>query len=379
MKLRYKIVNGVLLLLVFAMTALAVVIGYTADCEPAPVIAAGTERMNAVVYRCYGGPEVLEYGEVAKPTPSDDEVLVRVKAAAVNPLDWHYMRGSPYFMRLAAGLGAPDDTRFGVDFSGIVESVGKDVTSFKPGDAVFGGRSGAFAEYLVIPEDRGLVPKPESVTHEQAAAVPIAGLTALQALRDYGKLESGQKVLINGASGGVGTFAVQIAKAMGAEVTGVCSTRNVEMVRSIGADHVIDYKQESYIEADKKYDLIVDMVSNHGVLANTKVLQPDGILVMVGGPTGDWFRSLAGPIKALLLSPFVDQQVGMMLAQLRQEDLAHVAELMQAGNVTAVIDRRYGLSEVADAIRYSEEGRARGKIIVDMRSGAGGSASPDDQ
>jgi NADPH:quinone reductase-like Zn-dependent oxidoreductase len=255
----------------------------------------------------------------------------------------------------------------GVDFAGTIEAVGKNVKRFKPGDEVFGGRSGAFAEYVAVPEDRALVLKPANMTFEQAASVPIAAITALQALRDKGKIESGQKVLINGASGGVGTFAVQIAKSFGAEVTGVCSTRNLEMVRSIGADHVIDYKKEDYTESGKQYDLIIDMVGNHGLLANRKALEPDGILVLVGGAKGNWLAPLMGPIKALVLSPFVDQELGMILAQLRKDDLAILGKLMQAGKVTPVIDRRYRLSEVPAAIRYSEKGHARGKIIIDLK------------
>lgn len=367
MKLRYKIASGFLVLLTIGITSLMIAIGYSADCEPARALEPNVDSMKAVVYRCYGSPEVLEYRDVEKPIPSADEVLVRVEAAAVNPLDWHYMRGSPYFMRLVSGLGAPTDTRLGVDFSGVVEAVGEQVTRFKPGDEVFGGKTGAFAEYLTVHEDRGLALKPASVTFEQAAAVPIAALTALQALRDSGELQPGEKVLINGASGGVGTFAVQIAKSFGADVTGVCSTRNVDLVRSLGADRVIDYKQEDYTELDERYDLIVDMVGNHGLLANRSVLRPDGRLVLVGGPTGNWFKSLAGPLKALLLSPFVDQQVRMMLAELSHQDLVFVADLMQSGEVSSVIDRRFALSEVADAIRYSEEGRARGKIIISVR------------
>ncbi len=367
MKLRYKIVNGILLLLAVAIVSLALVLSHTADCEPAPAIATGTETTKAIVYRCYGSPDVLEYADVEKPTPRDDEVLVKIQAASVNPLDWHYMRGSPYFMRLSSGLGAPSDTRLGVDFAGTVESVGSKVTRFKPGDEVFGGRTGAFAEYVTVPEDRALVLKPAEVTFEQAASSPIAGVTALQALRDQGKLQPGQKVLVNGASGGVGTFAVQIAKSFGAEVTGVCSTRNVDMVLSIGADHVIDYKKENYTDSGQRYDLIIDMVGNHSLLANRKVLEPDGRLVMVGGAKGDWIAPLKGPIKALLLSPFVEQELVMILAQLTREDLTILGDLMQAGTVSPVIDRRYRLREVPDAIRYSEEGRARGKIIIDLR------------
>ncbi len=367
MKLRYKVAGGILIFMAVAISSLALVLSHNSACGPAPAVADETELMKAIVYRCYGSPDVLEFADVEKPTPADDEVLVKVVAASVNPLDWHRMRGSPYIMRLGSGLGAPNRTSMGVDFAGTIEAVGKNVKRFKPGDEVFGGRSGAFAEYVAVPEDRALVLKPANMTFEQAASVPIAAITALQALRDKGKIESGQKVLINGASGGVGTFAVQIAKSFGAEVTGVCSTRNLEMVRSIGADHVIDYKKEDYTESGKRYDLIIDMVGNHGLLANRKALEPDGILVMVGGAKGNWLAPLMGPIKALLLSPFVDQELGMILAQLRKDDLAILAKLMQAGKVTPVIDRRYRLSEVPAAIRYSEKGHARGKIIIYLK------------
>lgn len=366
MKLRYKISGGILIALALATASLALVLGHTTACGPAPVLSDAAERMKAIVYRCYGSPDILEFTDVEKPTPMDDQILVKVKVASVNPLDWHYMRGLPYIMRLSSGLGAPTDTRLGVDFAGTIEAVGKDVTRFEPGDDVFGGRTGAFAEYIIVPEDRALALKPGNMTFAQAASVPIAGITALQALRDHGKIQPGQKVLINGASGGVGTFAVQIAKSYGAEVTGVCSTRNMDMVRSIGADHVIDYKKENYTESGRRYDLIIDMVGNHPLLANTNVLTPEGTLVMVGGPKGDWLKPLMGPIKALLLSPFVDQEIGIILAQLGPDDMGILGELMQAGKVTPVIDRRYGLSEVPDAIRYSESGRARGKIIIEL-------------
>ena len=358
--------GGILIFLAIAMSALALVVSHTSSCEPAPSLSNETETMKAIIYRCYGSPDVLEFADVEKPRPADNDVLVKVVAAAVNPLDWHYMRGSPYIMRLGAGIGAPKDSRLGVDFAGTVEAVGKTVTRFKPGDEVFGGRTGAFAEYVIVPEDRALALKPSSVTFEQAASVPIAAITALQALRDKGKLESGQKVLINGASGGVGTFAVQIAKTFGAEVTGVCSTRNVEMVRSLGADHVIDYKLEDYTQSGQHYDLIIDMVGNHSLLANRKVLNSNGILVMVGGAKGNWIAPLKNPVKALMLSPFVDQELVLILARLRQDDLTIIGDLMQAGKVTPVIDRRYRLSEVPEAIRYSEEGHARGKIIIDV-------------
>ncbi len=366
MKLRYKITGGILIFLAVAMSALALALSYTSACETAPTVADDTETMKAIVYRCYGSPDVLEFADVEKPAPADNEVLVKVQAASVNPLDWHYMRGSPYIMRLGSGIGTPKDSRLGVDFAGTVEAVGENVTRFKPGDEVFGGRNGAFAEYVIVPEDRALALKPANVTFEQAASVPIAGLTALQALRDKGRLEPGQKVLINGASGGVGTFAVQIAKSLGAEVTGVCSTRNVEMVRSIGADHVIDYKKEDYTQSERKYDLIIDMVGNHSLTANRKALTPNGILVMVGGAKGNWMAPLMNPLKALFLSPFVDQELVLILARLHQDDLIIIGDLMQAGKVTPVIDRRYRLSEVPAAIRYSEEGHARGKIVIDL-------------
>jgi NADPH:quinone reductase-like Zn-dependent oxidoreductase len=252
----------------------------------------------------------------------------------------------------------------GVDFAGTVESVGANVTNFKPGDAVFGGRSGAFAEYVTVGADRAIVHKPGNLSFEQAAAVGIAGVTALQALRDKGKLQSGQHVLINGASGGVGTFAVQIAKSFGAEVTAVCSTRNVELVRSIGADHVFDYKKENYTESGEQYDLIIDNVGNHGLLANRGVLTPDGTLVMIGGAKGNWIAPLMGPIKALLLSPFVGQELALILSEFNQADLNILATLMQDGELNPVIDRRYPLNEVPAAIAYSEEGHARGKIII---------------
>ncbi len=367
MKLRYKIANGFLIFLGGGMLYLGIVLSHNSSCESAPAIADGSETMKAVVRRCYGSPDVLEYGDIEKPTPAADEVLVKVAAASVNPLDWHFMRGTPYLLRLMSGTGAPDAPGLGVDFAGTVEVVGSNVTRFKPGDEVFGGGDGAFAEYLTIREDGALVMKPADVTFEQAASAPIAAVTALQALRDLGKLESGQSVLINGASGGVGTFAVQIAKSFGAEVTGVCSTRNVEMVLSIGADHVFDYKKEDYTESGKQYDLIVDMVGNHSLSANRRALKPDGIFVIVGGGKGNWLGPMMTPIKALMLSPFVDQEFVMILAEMRQDDLTILGDLMQAGTVTPVIDSRYALSELKAAIEHSEEGHTRGKIIIDVQ------------
>ena len=364
MKWIRRIIGGLVALLVLGITALALVLSHTSECPPAQAVSGEAELMTAVIYRCYGSADNLEVTEVEKPVPADNEVLVKVRAASVNPLDWHYMHGSPYFMRLGSGLGKPDDTRMGVDFSGTVEAVGKAVTQFKPGDEVFGGRTGAFAEYVIIPEDRGVVHKPVDVSFEQAAALPIAALTALQALRDKGELKAGQKVLINGASGGVGTYAVQIAKAMGAEVHGVCSTRNIELVRSLGADRVFDYRNEDYTESDQTYDLIVDMVGNHSLLKNRHVLTAEGTLVIVGGPKGNWIAPLMRPISAMILSPFVDQQFKLLLAKFNKADLNQLAEYVQSGEVRSVIDQRFTLGEVPDAIRYSEAGRARGKIVI---------------
>jgi NADPH:quinone reductase-like Zn-dependent oxidoreductase len=320
--------------------------------------------MKAIVYCDYGSPDVLKFENIEKPTPGDDQVLVRVRAASANPLDWHYMRGTPYVMRMEAGLRKPKVTRLGVDFAGTVEAVGKDVKRFRAGDDVFGGRTGAFAEYVSVREERAVVLKPANLTFEQAASVPIAAITALQGLRDKGKIQPGQKVLINGASGGVGTFAVQIAKSFGAEVTGVCSTRNVEMVRSIGADQVIDYTKEDFTKSAQRYDLILDMVGNRSLLECRRVLNPKGKYVMVGGPSGRWIDPMPRALNAFVLSLFVSQDMGMFLAELNKEDLTILGDLMQAGKVKPVIDRRYRLSEVPEAIRYLEKGHARGKVVI---------------
>lgn len=367
MKTRYKFGIGILLFLTVSIFSLALAIGYTADCAPAPGLSGEVEQVKAVTYHCYGPPEVLEYTSIEKPVPAADEVLVKVHAASVNPLDWHYMRGSPYLMRLMSGIGAPDDPTMGVDFAGTIEAVGDKVTRYQPGDRVFGGRGGAFGEYLTIAETRGMTRIPANVDFEQAAAVPIAAITALQALRDKGQLKAGQKVLVNGASGGVGTYAVQIAKAYGAEVHGVCSTRNVELVRSIGADRVFDYKKENYTDSGQRYDLIIDNVSNHSPLANTRVLKPEGVLVTVGGDTGDWVGPLLTPVLAMLTAPFVDQQLEGILAVMNHADMVVLAELMETGKMTSVIDRRYSLEDVPAAIAYSESGRARGKIIINVQ------------
>ncbi len=364
MKRRYKIINGFLAVLSAAVLALAFTISFTSDCEPLPSVAAGTATMKAVVSRCYGGPDALEYVDVAKPKPGPKDVIVKVKAAGANPLDYHYMRGLPYPMRLSSGIGSPSDQRMGVDFAGVVVETGNEVTKFAVGDAVFGGRSGAFAEYVVIPEDRAIAVKPDNVSFEAAAAVPIAAVTALQALRDSGRLKSGEKVLINGASGGVGTYAVQIAKSLGAEVHGVCSTRNVDMVRALGADHVFDYKTENYTESDNEYDVIIDMVGNHSLTANRRVLKPKGRMVLVGGPKGNWIAPILPPLKAAILSQFIDQEIGMMLAALSGDDLEYLAGLMADGRLTSRLDTQYPLSDTAEALRYLETKRARGKVII---------------
>jgi NADPH:quinone reductase-like Zn-dependent oxidoreductase len=365
MKVFKRIVAGVLLLLVVAAAALAVVISYETPCAAGEPMRGDATRMKAIVARCYGPPQVLEVEETAKPVPADDELLIKVHAAALNPVDWHFMRGEPYFMRLSAGLGAPQDTGVGVDFAGTVEEVGKNVTRFKPGDEVFGGRGGSLAEYIVIREDKAVVLKPANVTFEQAGSVGVAAITALQGLRDKGRLKPGQKVLINGASGGVGTFAVQIAKSLGAEVTGVCSTRNVDLVRSLGADHVVDYTQADFTESTQQYDVIFDNVSTQSVSRMRKVMKPNGILVIVGGTSKDpWIGPLGGAIKAAFVAPFVDQQLGMFVSNLNQADLQLLSDLMRDGKVTPVIDKRYTFDQTREAMAYLEAGRARAKVVV---------------
>jgi NADPH:quinone reductase-like Zn-dependent oxidoreductase len=365
MKLRYKILGALVILLAVGVLSLTLAMSHTSPCGAATSPPAGAALMKGIVRRCYGSPSVLRYEDIARPTAADNEVLVKVNAASVNPLDWHYLEGTPYMVRIDSGFGKPDNPRLGVDFAGIVEAVGRSVTHFKPGDEVFGGKFGAFAEYVTVREAGALALKPGNVTFEQAAAAPIAALTALQALRDSGHIRPGQKVLINGASGGVGTFAVQIAKSFGAEVTGVCSTRNVDLVRSIGADHVIDYTREDFTQGAQHYDLIVDNVGTHSLLEYRRVLNPKGIYVGIGSTTpGNWFGWLEDPIEGLLLSPFVSQKFAPMLADLNKDDLVTLGALMQSGKVTAVIDRRYKLSEAPEALRYLEAGHARGKVIL---------------
>lgn len=318
--------------------------------------------MKAVVCTTYGSPRVEE---IEKPAPNDDEVLVRVRASSVNPADWHTMTGTPYIARLTFGLRRPKEERLGTDFAGTVEAVGKDVTQFRPGDDVFGGRSGAFAEYVCVREDRAVVPKPANVTFEQVAAVPIAAITALQGLRDKGRIRPGHRVLINGASGGVGTFAVQIAKDFGAEVTAVCSTRNVETARSLGADHVVDYTQEDFTRSDRRYDLILDIAGNRPWSKTKRVLEPGATLVMVGGPkTNRMLGPLGRVLRMSLASLRGSRRAVFFIAKLNKADMVALQELLEAGKVTSVIDRRYELDEIADAFRYVAEGHAQGKIVL---------------
>jgi NADPH:quinone reductase-like Zn-dependent oxidoreductase len=319
--------------------------------------------VKAIVYRRYGSPDVLGCEEIDKPTPGDDEVLIKVRAASVNPFDRHIMRGRPFLLRMAFGLRKPR-MRPGRDVAGQVEAVGRKVTQFKPGDEVFGACREALAEYACTRES-ALVTKPSNMTFEQAASVPVAGLTALQGLRDKGEIRPGQKVLINGAGGGVGTFAVQIAKSFGADVTGVCSTGKVDMVRSIGADRVIDYTQEDFTQGTQRYDLIFDLAKTHSLPAYRRVLNPNGTCVVAGGPPK--VRAiLTTTFEVLVLSRFVSQNFVMFVAKLSKEDLTILRELMEAGKVTPVIDRRYRLREAAEAIRYLEEGHARGKIVINL-------------
>ena len=323
--------------------------------------------MKAIVYHKYGSPDVLELKDVEKPTPKDDEVLVKVHAASLNAADWHLLRGKPFLVRLMGfGLLKPKNKILGADMAGRVEAVGRNVKQFQPGDEVFGEISecgfGAFAEYVCAPEN-ALALKPGSMAFDEAAAVPLAALTALRGLRDKGQIQPGQKVLINGASGGVGTFAVQIAKSFGAEVTAVCSTRNLDKARSIGADQVIDYTQDDFTKSGQRYDLILAANGYHSIWDYKRALSPKGIYVMVGGSMAQMYQAMfLGP----LISKTGSKKMGFLLQKSNQEDLVFMRELLEAGKVVSVIDRRYPLSEVPEAIRYLEEGHARGKVVITM-------------
>ena len=323
-----------------------------------------SSNMKAAIYTQYGSPDVIQFKEVEKPTPKDDEVLIKVDAASVNAGDWHYLRGTPWLFRLACGLLKPKNSFLGADVAGRVEAVGKNVTQFQPGDEVFGDLSacgrGAFAEYVCASET-ALVLKPANISFEEAAAVPVAAVTALQALQSREQIQPGQKVLINGASGGVGTFAVQIAKAFGAEVTAVCSTRNVGRMLSINADHVIDYSKEDFTQNGQQYDFILAANGYRPFSDYKRALNPGGTYVMTGGATAQMFEAmLLGP----LVSVTENKKMGNVMAKPDKENLAFMKELLEAGKVKPVIDRCYPLSEVAEAIRYLEAGHAQGKVVI---------------
>ena len=351
---------------IFASLVLVTFIAYWISSNDCNHRRAPSHPMNAITHCEYGGPEVLKLEQVEKPILNDNQVLVRVRAASVNPLDLT-IKG-PLLLRPLFGLRKPKETRLGVDYAGVVEAVGKNVTNFSGDDEVFGGKTGAFAEYICVLADRAVVLKPANITFEQAAAVPVAAITALQGLRDKGRIRAGQKVLINGASGGVGTFAVQIAKSFGTEVTGVCSTRNVDLVRSIGADHVIDYTKEDFTKGNQRYDLIYDLVGNHSFSERRRILNPNGICVMAGLGGAGWHEGFAsrllGELNGYLRSRFTRQKFIAYIAQFNKADMSILADLMQSGKVTPVIDRTFKFSETADALRYLETGHARGKVVV---------------
>jgi NADPH:quinone reductase-like Zn-dependent oxidoreductase len=359
-----RIFSCLVLLAVLGLASLGVALSHNSPCRSASS-GALRQPMKAAVYRCYGSADVVRIEGIERPIPSDHGVLVRVHATSINPLDWHFMHGEPYLMRADIGWGAPADPSMGTDFAGTVEVVGKLVTRFKPGDAVFGTGHAAFAQYLRTPENAVVALKPANLSFEQAAAAPVAGITALQALRDHGQLRAGQKVLINGAGGGVGTFAVQIAKAMGAEVTAVTNPGSLELVRSLGADHVIDYTRQDFTLGATHYDLILDMSGNHPLGAYRGVMTSTGIYVLAGDTSkGRWTGPLAGFGKAFIVSKFVNQKLVPFMAETNPTDLAILADMLQTGKVKAVIDRQYRFNQIAAAIRYQESGHALGKVVV---------------
>ena len=369
MKLKLKrILKWTVSLILLASVAWGFIAYWTSTNDCDRYAAAPSDPMKAIVY-CEYGVANLKLQDIEKPTPADDQVLVRVRAVAVNPLDGHGIRGMLLARVFGGGLRKPKESRVGVDYSGIVEAVGKNVAQYKVGDEVFGGRNGAMAQYVSARADRGIALKPVNISFEQAGSVAVAATTALQGLRDKGHIQAGQKVLINGASGGVGTFAVQIAKSFGAEVTGVCSTRNVDLVRSIGADHVIDYTKEDFTKSGQHYDVIFDNVQNRTFSERRRVLTPNGVCVLVGiGGAGwheDTWTHLIRSFTTPLMSKFTSQKFRFFIARLNHDDLALLADLMQSGKVTPVIDRTYkSLSEVPDAVRYLDQGHARGKVVI---------------
>jgi len=365
MKLKRLIKRGLILILLTLLVWPFV--AYWASTNNCNRTAATPSNSMKAIVNCEYGAENLQLRDLEKPSPNDNEALVRVRAASINPVDGHLLRGA-LLMRPITGLRKPKNTRFGGDFAGVVEAVGKNVTDFKRGDEVFGAKRGAVADYICVPADRAAVLKPANVTFEQAGSVAIAALTALQGLRDKGHIQAGQKVLINGASGGVGTFAVQIAKSYGADVTGVCSTRNVDLVKSIGADRVIDYTKEDFTKTDQRYDMIYDLVGNHSFSERRNILKPNGICVLagVGGAglhPGMWGRVL-GNFATVFKSKFTSQKFVTYIAKLTKDDLNVLRDLMLSGKVAPVIDRTYKMSETQAALRYLEEGHARGKVVI---------------
>lgn len=321
--------------------------------------------MRAAVRDRYGPPDVVEVREVERPVPADDEVLVRVCAASLNMADWYTMAGRPYVARVAAGLRRPKTARLGIDFAGVVEAIGRDVTHVAVGDEVFGGRDGAFAELVTV--RKAVARKPASLSFEQAAAVPVAGVTALQALRDKGGLEAGQRVLVNGASGGVGVFAVQVARALGAEVTAVCSTRNVEQTRSIGADHVVDYTREDFTRGDRRYDLVIDVAGGRPWSHLRRVLEPGATVVVVGAPRGGGLLGPIGHVARLRVASLAGgRKAVFFVARLTRDDLETLSAMIETGTVTPLIDRTYPLEDVSEAFRYLGEGHCRSKTVLTM-------------
>ncbi len=364
-----KVLVSILLLLVVAVAALALAMSHTSPCGVAPALPAGAKTMRAIAYRCYGSPDVVKLEQMAKPTVTDGRVLIKVEASSVNPLDWHMLEGKPYMVRPIAGWGAPRNVQLGTDFAGTVEAVGRGVTRFKPGDRVYGGADGAFAEYVVRREKGSIAPMPANLTFEQAAAVPVAGVTALQAVRDSAHVRPGDKVLVNGAGGGVGTFAVQIAKAFGAQVTAVTSTGDLALVESLGADHTIDYTKEDFTRGAQRYDVIIDCGGGHSGREYRRVLVPRGTFVGVGeARMGNWIE----PINDLFIKPAVLSRLGSqkftgVMATLTGSDLATLRDLIESGKVKPVIDRRYPLDQTAEALRYLETGHARGKVVINLQ------------
>ena len=365
MKLRNKIFSAVGAILLLGIAGLMVTTAYDSPCPAPSATVANADTVRAMMHRCYGVPGGLALENIARPVPGDGQVLIKVHASSVNPAEWYRVSGQPYLIRLDSGIGAPEHSRVGFDMAGVVESVGPNVTLFKPGDEVFGGVNGAFAEYVIAREKGAVVHKPTNLSFEEAAGIPIAAITALQGLRDSGRLKAGHKVLINGASGGVGTYAVQIAKALGADVTGVCSTRNVELVRSLGADHVVDYTKGNFTDSAQQYDLILDNVGNHSYFDLASVVKPDGIVVTVGGSKRNpWLGPIWRITWRLAVAPFIDQELPFFIARVNKADLELLAGWAREGKLKTHIDRRYPLAQSAEALEYLGGQRARGKVII---------------